>query len=168
MSLPPHVPEDSKDHENLITIEPQPSQAQLSLNPEITGHDATQHGHGGHMDVPLATAFRNHSSDTLSNLSMYSADNENVRILNAVHSPIPPGRTPYVPSRSKSWRTMIEDSWIDNKGCMMVLLAQFFGAFMGATTRLLETDGAHGRGMHPFQILFVRMLITVSASSFCE
>ena len=36
---------------------------------------------------------------------------------------------------------------------------------MNVTTRLLEMDGAHGKGMHPFQILFARMSGTLILSS---
>lgn len=46
----------------------------------------------------------------------------------------------------------------------MVILAQLFGVMMNVTTRLLETEGGHEAGMHPFQILFVRMIATVFLS----
>ena len=36
-------------------------------------------------------------------------------------------------------------------------MSQFFGALMNVATRLLELDG---EGMHPFQVLFVRMGMT--------
>lgn len=38
-----------------------------------------------------------------------------------------------------------------NKGLAYVLLAQVFGVLMNVTTRLLEIEGNHGAGMHPFQ-----------------
>ncbi|EEP80922.1 predicted protein [Uncinocarpus reesii 1704] len=44
------------------------------------------------------------------------------------------------------------------------MAAQFFGASMNVMTRLLELDGPHGKGMHPFEILFVRM----SATTLCS
>lgn len=34
----------------------------------------------------------------------------------------------------------------------MVMLSQFFGASMNVMTRLLELDGPHGQGMHPFEV----------------
>lgn len=55
--------------------------------------------------------------------------------------------------------------WIRNKGLALVLLAQFFGILMNVTTRLLEVEGNDGKGMHPFQILFARMGITVVLAS---
>jgi drug/metabolite transporter (DMT)-like permease len=46
-----------------------------------------------------------------------------------------------------------------------MLLAQFFGTLMNVTTRLLEVEGNLGKGLHPFNILFVRMGITVVLAS---
>ncbi|KAF2101083.1 hypothetical protein NA57DRAFT_24049, partial [Rhizodiscina lignyota] len=51
--------------------------------------------------------------------------------------------------------------WVRNKGLALVLIAQVFGTLMNVTTRLLEVEGNNGKGMHPFQILFVRMGLTV-------
>jgi len=48
--------------------------------------------------------------------------------------------------------------WQRNRGLWLVSLAQFFGALMNVTTRLLELEG---EGMDPFQILFARMGITL-------
>lgn len=70
----------------------------------------------------------------------------------------PPSRAPR-PESTLSQRA--NGAWARNKGLILVILAQLFGALMGVTTRLLETNGAHGRGMHPFQILFARMSITL-------
>ncbi|KAI1614075.1 hypothetical protein EDD37DRAFT_470304 [Exophiala viscosa] len=52
--------------------------------------------------------------------------------------------------------------YLINYGALLVLLAQFFGVGMNVSTRLLETEGAHGKPMHPFQILFARQSITAS------
>lgn len=52
--------------------------------------------------------------------------------------------------------------WITNYGALLVLAAQFFGCLMNLFTRLLETPGEHGDGMHPFQILFARQGITAA------
>ncbi|CAK3866681.1 related to DUF6 domain [Lecanosticta acicola] len=46
-----------------------------------------------------------------------------------------------------------------------MLFAQFFGTLMNVTTRLLEVEGNKGKGLHPFQILFARMAITVVLAS---
>ncbi|EXJ83796.1 hypothetical protein A1O1_07423 [Capronia coronata CBS 617.96] len=54
----------------------------------------------------------------------------------------------------------LQSFYITNYGAMLVVLAQFFGAGMNVSTRLLETAGPHGKPMHPFQILFARQSIT--------
>ncbi|KAI1915764.1 hypothetical protein LOZ61_001436 [Ophidiomyces ophidiicola] len=64
-----------------------------------------------------------------------------------------------------TWRQRILRSWLLGKGMVMVMLAQFFGASMNVMTRLLELDGPHGKGMHPFEILFTRMLTTTICSA---
>ncbi|KAI9708101.1 MAG: hypothetical protein M1820_004305 [Bogoriella megaspora] len=55
--------------------------------------------------------------------------------------------------------------WRRNKGVVLMLFAQFFGVLMTVTTRLLEIEGNEGNGIHPFQILFARMSITIIISS---
>jgi len=59
----------------------------------------------------------------------------------------------------------IKAFWTRNKGLALVLVAQIFGVLMNVTTRLLEVEGNNGKGMHPFQILFARMGITVALST---
>ncbi|KAL1296889.1 hypothetical protein AAFC00_004503 [Neodothiora populina] len=46
-----------------------------------------------------------------------------------------------------------------------MLVAMFFGTLMNITTRMLEVEGNNGKGLHPFQILFARMSITVVLAS---
>ena len=48
--------------------------------------------------------------------------------------------------------------WQRNYGLFLVALSQLFGALMNVTTRLLELEGD---GMHPLQILFARMSLTM-------
>ncbi|KAI9822756.1 MAG: hypothetical protein M1832_002989 [Thelocarpon impressellum] len=67
------------------------------------------------------------------------------------------GRGP-LPVRPQTWRAKWERFWSRNKGVLLVCISQFFGSVMNVTTRLLETDGD---GMHPLQVLFARMTITV-------
>ncbi|PGH30748.1 hypothetical protein GX50_06468 [[Emmonsia] crescens] len=67
-------------------------------------------------------------------------------------------------SPAQSWRRKLRHTWLMSKGMLMVMLAQFFGASMSVMTRTLVLDGSHGEGMHPFQILFARMSITVLLS----
>lgn len=66
---------------------------------------------------------------------------------------------------SQAWRARINASWIRNKGLAYMLAAQLFGSLMNVTTRLLEIEGNKGKGLHPFQILFPRMFITVLLAS---
>ena len=121
-----------------------------------------------YLDVPLqSTSAR--SSVTISDLSIYSADNENERHLGRLGRPLLPLGVRRLPSRSPipaptSWKGKFEVFWAKNKGLALVTLAQLFGVMMNVTTRLLEMDGSHGAGMHPFQILFARMTGTLILS----
>ncbi|KAF7512423.1 hypothetical protein GJ744_001358 [Endocarpon pusillum] len=63
-------------------------------------------------------------------------------------------------------RGFLDAFWLRNKGVVLVLLAMVFGSGMNVAARLLETDGGHGKAMHPFQILFARMSITVLLTLF--
>ncbi|KAL1956966.1 hypothetical protein VTO42DRAFT_6455 [Malbranchea cinnamomea] len=85
------------------------------------------------------------------------------------HSPTPIG-TPVeaVPSStppSMRFVQRVRHVWLMSKGMFMVMLAQFFGASMNTMTRTLQLDGPHGKGMNPFQVLFVRMFATVVCSA---
>ena len=118
-----------------------------------------------YLDVPLQPASAR-SSVTISDLSIYSADNENER---RPGRPLMPLGVHRLPSRSPvpaptSWKGKFEVFWAKNKGLALVTLAQLFGVMMNVTTRLLEMDGSHGAGMHPFQILFARMTGTLLLS----
>ncbi len=103
-------------------------------------------------DVPLQSAFAR-SSDTSSDSSTYLADNENERrtgplptVSGATRLPSPVSAPP------TKWKRRLQASWATNKGLALVILAQLFGVMMNVTTRLLEMDGIHGPGMHPFQV----------------
>ncbi|CAF9942293.1 MAG: hypothetical protein ALECFALPRED_009646 [Alectoria fallacina] len=119
-----------------------------------------------YLDVPLRSPFLT-SSDTLSDVSIYSADNENERRTRHLLTVSPPGR---LLSRSHaplppSWKERMMLSWASNKGLALVVLAQLFGVMMNVTTRILEMGRSSGPGMHPFQILFARMTGTLVLSS---
>ena len=58
----------------------------------------------------------------------------------------------------RTWRNAFKDFWSRNQGLLLVSFSQLFGALMNVTTRLLELEG---EGMHPFQILFARMSLTL-------
>ena len=106
-----------------------------------------------YLDVPLQSAFAR-SSDTLSDLSTYSAHNENERHTGRLLTLSPSGR---LLSRSpapspKTWRETVRLFWARNKGLSLVILAQLFGVMMNVTIRILEMSGTSGPGMHPFQV----------------
>lgn len=116
----------------------------------------------GYLGVPLQSSFRP-SFGSVSDLSSSTVDSHGEIEGNASRSLVhgdarPPSRSP---RREITLRQRANGAWARNKGLMLVILSQLFGALMGVTTRLLETNGAHGRGMHPFQILFARMSITL-------
>lgn len=103
-------------------------------------------------EAPATNPIRN-SIETFPDISTYSADNENER---RTGRPFSGGADPRGTSRSpappRTWRGKWGTFWAKNRGLALVMLSQFFGALMNVTTRLLETDGRHGKGMHPFQV----------------
>lgn len=124
-----------------------------SLKEDHGNSTAKTSNHQPYLDVPLRSAFAR-SSDTLSDLSTYSADNENERrpgrLLTVSSSSRLLSTSPAPPPRTR--RETIRLSWARNKGLTLVILAQVFGVMMNVTIRLLEVDGASGPGMHPFQV----------------
>jgi hypothetical protein len=73
----------------------------------------------------------------------------------------PRGISPFprsVSSESRIWRVACKNFWIRNQGLFLVSISQLFGALMNVATRLLELEG---EGLHPFQVLFARMSLTV-------
>lgn len=96
---------------------------------------------------PFLNALRPSSDDD--NVSAYSADNENERQRGRLLA-APRLRYPSVsPSPPRSWRDACRASWKANKGLVLVLVSQLFGALMNVTTRLLETSEAP---MNTFQV----------------
>ncbi|KAF2809276.1 uncharacterized protein BDZ99DRAFT_463134 [Mytilinidion resinicola] len=121
----------------------------------------------GQLSVPFAGGIRAPSPDTLSNISI--DDFNNIRIgRNPDYLPVPGERRHASRSPAPPPRTLKEKAalfWTRNKGMALVMISQVFGTLMNVTTRLLEIEGNHGKGMHPFQILFARMSITVVLAS---
>ncbi len=104
------------------------------------------------LDVPLQSTFAR-SSDAISDVSTYSADNENERRTGRPLTVSGVTRLPsWSPAPPKTLKGRVEAFWITNKGLALVILAQLFGVMMNVTTRLLEMDGHHGPAMHPFQV----------------
>jgi hypothetical protein len=56
----------------------------------------------------------------------------------------------YVSSAPDTFKGRMQLSWIRNKGLFLVLIAQFFGALMNVTTRLLEMEGNDGKERHDY------------------
>ena len=116
--------------------------------------------HQPYLDVPLQSAFAR-SSATFSDLSTYSADNENERRTGRLLTVSTSGR---LLSRSPApspptWKQAFRLFWARNKGLGLVMLSQLFGVMMNVTIRLLEISGTSGPGMHPFQVLLAVPLI---------
>jgi len=115
------------------------------------------------LDVPLESSLRP-SLDSFSDFSTYSldyhSDSERRAAQPLVH------REARLHSRSpgprETWKHSKDEWWARNKGLVLVIFAQLFGALMSVTTRLLETDGSHGTGMHPFQVASSALSMPIS------
>ena len=110
--------------------------------------------------APPSGPIRPLSPDTLSQLS--TDEFEQLAPRGGYHhgSRIP-DRNPRLSAHRPRWRLALEAFWTRNKGLAYMLFAQIFGTLMNVTTRLLEVEGNKGKGLHPFQILFARIGITV-------
>jgi len=118
----------------------------------------------GYLQAPLSRTSRPLSPDALSNLS--SDEYEQLRPSHSLTFPAHEDDSTSQPTESSTGlRARLSASWIRNKGLAYMLLAQVFGVLMNVTTRLLEIEGNKGEGLHPFQILFARMSITVILAS---
>ncbi|KAH0357157.1 hypothetical protein KCU81_g798, partial [Aureobasidium melanogenum] len=133
--------------------------------PEQT-YDETKQTESRFLEPPqYRTPHRPLSPDTLSNLSADEFDqlgprNDEPSVwLDGGH------HMGLRPSWSAKWQARLHATWVRNAGLFYMLLAQVFGVMMNVTTRLLEIEGNKGKGLHPFQILFARMSITVVLSS---
>lgn len=131
-----------------------------SLKANHGNSTAKTSNHQPYLDVPLQSSFAR-SSDTLSDLSTYSADNENERRTGRLLTVSSAGR---LLSRSpaplpKTWRETVRLFWARNKGLALVILAQLFGVMMNVTIRLLEISGQSGPALDPFQVLSAVSLI---------
>lgn len=88
----------------------------------------------------------------LSTMSPFSDSSQSTSVQHRGRSPTP---------RPQGWRAHIsrvwDRFWAKNRGVVLVASAQLFSALMNLAARLLALEGD---GMHPFQILFIRMLFT--------
>ncbi|KEQ82638.1 hypothetical protein M438DRAFT_398227 [Aureobasidium pullulans EXF-150] len=128
-------------------------------------YDGTKQNESQFLEPPQHRApHRPLSPDTLSNLSAEEFDQLGPR--NDEPSVwLDGGHQALKPSWTAKWQAKLRASWTRNAGLFYMLLAQVFGVMMNVTTRLLEIEGNKGKGLHPFQILFARMSITVVLSS---
>ncbi|CAL8581907.1 hypothetical protein XPA_007587 [Xanthoria parietina] len=107
------------------------------------------------LDIPLQCPFRPSSDD---NGSIYSADNANERQRGRLLTPAAlRHQSVSPPPPARSWKARCNALWLANKGLLLVLVSQLFGALMNTTTRLLETSG---NPLNTFQVMFARMGIT--------
>ncbi|KAH8695865.1 hypothetical protein GQ44DRAFT_694773 [Phaeosphaeriaceae sp. PMI808] len=107
------------------------------------------------------------SRDSLSSdLSLYAGDvlNGSEYVHHRLRSPVGLPLGISIHHLPRTWRTTLLEVWLQSKGLIFVILSQFFGASMNLIAGVLETDGSHGKAMHPFQILFARMSLTAVAS----
>ncbi|KAI9701506.1 MAG: hypothetical protein M1836_001562 [Candelina mexicana] len=140
MSVPPPKLEVEDDKSSLLSAEPENTQPEVTLitstTPEVKASAKEIHGHQ-YLDTSVQASFQdspNNPSELHASLS---------------------------PALPRTWRGTLEALWLRNRGLALVMLSQLFGALMNVTTRLLETEGSNGEGMHPMQILFARMGITM-------
>ena len=103
------------------------------------------------LGLPLESLSQ-HSTENLSDLSTYATENGDDNRLGRLLSGGSPRSYSRSPGLARTWKAQFNVFWGRNKGLALVVLAQLFGALMSMTTRLLETEGAHGHGMHPFQV----------------
>lgn len=104
------------------------------------------------LGLPLEFSSR-HSTETFSDISTYSADHDSH--VGRLHSVEPTRGYSRSTAPAKTWRTRSATFWARNKGLVLVVISQAFGALMSLSTRLLETEGSHGSSMHPFQVRFL-------------
>ncbi|KAJ5995752.1 hypothetical protein N7481_002729 [Penicillium waksmanii] len=130
-----------------------PSHQQAETQTQAQAQSRQDRDYQNHPDAPLPQPY--HDDPDLESLAEYEPrpieedeEEENADALAASTRP----RTKYA-AKARIF-------WLRNKGMILVLLAQMFGASMNVMTQVLEIHSS----MHPFQILFARMSITALAS----
>ncbi|KAK0353307.1 hypothetical protein LTR91_020671 [Friedmanniomyces endolithicus] len=118
-------------------------------------------GNNGSLSAPLSGPIRPLSPDTISNLSIEEYEQLQPRRSRTIEEL----QHAVIKRPPRGWRAKLRAFYIHNLGLGYMLIAQVFGTMMNVTTRLLEVEGNKGRGMHPFQILFARMGITLVLAS---
>jgi hypothetical protein len=148
-------------------LDTQDAQLLSTFDPVTTSADSITPGAGSdlkpgsepprqYLDVPTKSSYRSRPSidstySDLSELSIYSDELRHSRPL--VSNDTAARRPPTSPAPLRHGRRgHLSALWIRNKGVVLVLLSQAFGSLMNVATRILETDGSHGKAMHPFQV----------------
>ena len=111
--------------------------------------------------TPQERPLRPTSPSTLSILSNEELDelNSSGQRLRRIESHAMDHDTKREPQNEENSRLQI--FWSKHKGVTWALLAQLFGAMMNMAAQELEVRGNQGKGLNAFEILFVRMGITV-------
>jgi hypothetical protein len=99
----------------------------------------------------LDRLLRPQSPGTLSDLSV---DDRGRLILER-----PQNSTPQPRLSRPSWRCYASAFWVKNKGLAFVVAAQVFNCLMNVTIRILEIEGNHGKGFHPFQVRRIHVCV---------
>ncbi|OIW27968.1 hypothetical protein CONLIGDRAFT_634299 [Coniochaeta ligniaria NRRL 30616] len=140
----PHVDDDDREHDIIDYLSlPDPA----SGKPKYDDFASTKLNNGLLDPEAFRSLTASPYSETGGRLSPFSIRDE-------ASSPIP-----YPTPQTWKSRTIAStlSFWRRNRGVILVALAQFFGALMNLSARLLELDG---EGMNPLQILFARMSLT--------
>jgi len=156
MNLQPVQNEPDGDNVSLQNLEIRPSlDHELVLTASNSQRPTSKEHHGSRylQAPPFQGPMRPLSPDTLSNLSIDEYQQLHA-ISNIKHRP-----------QSKTWKGKIQIIWERNLGLLYMLIAQLFGTMMNVATRFLEIEGNKGKGLHPAQIIFARMGITVVLAS---
>ena len=104
------------------------------------------------LQIPIQDSCRTSSDD---NASIYSADHENERLRGRLLHPEAQRPQSISPTPlARSWKAKANALWVANKGLVLVLISQLFGALMNVTTRLLETSG---NPLNTFQVCSIIM-----------
>ncbi len=141
---------------------PPNQQNSRSPSPLIANSDLSRSGldstsNRQYLRIPLRTSHHRPSLDsTYSELSEFSINSTALRHARPL---LPPADTasrvhslsPTRPRR-RGMRGYLDAFWLRNKGVVLVLLAMVFGSGMNVAARLMETEGSHGKPMHPFQV----------------
>jgi hypothetical protein len=130
-TYPTAFSDDAKPAQQLAEHEEPPSES--SLLPGNKPKDSLNANCGAIRTTSPDSSIGDSSTVRLGRGSQYSSVHGARR--HASRSPAPPPRTVHA---------KLQIFWVKNKGLALVLIAQFFGALMNVTTRMLEMEGNDG------------------------